>query len=151
MDCFNTRAGGNVFFAGTYNGHPLVCAAALATIEVLERPGSYEHLFRLGEAVRAGLRDIMARHGVPAVVAGFGSVFVTYFMEGPVHSYADLLRNDVDFFLEYRRRLVEKGIFKLPMNLKRNHISLSHTDGDVARTLEACEDSIKEMKGRARG
>jgi glutamate-1-semialdehyde 2,1-aminomutase len=146
MDQFNTNPSGNVLFAGTFNGHPLNCAAALATIEVLESPGAYEHLFRLGERVRNGLTEIMERNKVEACVAGFGSVFLTYFMAGPIDSYTDLLRNDSQFQLEYRRRLIDKGIFKLPMNLKRSHISLSHTEADIDRTLQACEDTIKEMK-----
>lgn len=145
MDRLATRPGGDVFFAGTFNGHPVACAAALATIEVLEQPGSYERLFQLGDRMRAGLQQIMARHKVKSTVAGFGSVFLTYFLDGPVHSYTDLLRNDAQFFVEYRRRLVAKGIYKLPMNLKRNHISLSHTQADVDRTLEACEDTVREM------
>jgi len=145
MDNFNTRTGGTVFFAGTFNGHPMGCAAALATIEVLEDPRSYQHIFALGDRVRAGLRQIMERHHVPSTVAGFGSVFLTYFMEGPVRSYTDLLRNDAQRFVEYRRRLVDRGIFKLPMNLKRNHISLAHTEADIDFTLQACEDVVKEL------
>jgi glutamate-1-semialdehyde 2,1-aminomutase len=33
----------------------------------------------------------------------------------------------------------------LPTNLKRNHISLSHTYDDISRTLQAAEDTVKEM------
>jgi glutamate-1-semialdehyde 2,1-aminomutase len=146
MDRFSTNRGGDVYFAGTYNGHPLACAAAVATIEVLETPGSYEHLFSLGERMRHGLAEIMERRKIRSLVAGFGSVFLTYFMEGQVRDYTDLLRNDARFFVEYRQRLLDKGVFKLPMNLKRNHISLSHTVPDIDRTLQACEDSIKEMQ-----
>jgi len=145
MDRFNTRSGGDVFFAGTYNGHPIACAAALATIEVLEDPAAYDHLFELGARARRGLADIMARNGVRATVAGYGSVFLTYFMDPPADNYTDLLRNDAGFFIEYRRRLVDRGIYKLPMNLKRNHVSLSHSLEDIDWTLEACEDTIKEM------
>jgi len=146
MDRFNTRTGGDVFFAGTFNGHPVGCAAALATIEILEDPATYQRLFGLGDMMRDGLRNVMERHDVRFTEAGFGSVFLTYFMDGPIYSYRDLLRNNADLFVEYRRRLVEKGIFKLPMNLKRNHISLSHTPEDIARTLQACDDTIAEMK-----
>jgi glutamate-1-semialdehyde 2,1-aminomutase len=146
MDRFNTHPQGDVFFAGTFNGHPVGCAAALATIEILEDPATYEHLFTLGERMRHGLRNIMDRHDVRSTVAGFGSVFLTYFLDGPIYSYRDLLRNNADLFVEYRRRLVEKGIFKLPMNLKRNHISLSHTPEDIAKTLQTCDDTIAELK-----
>ena len=149
MERFNTTAQGDVFFAGTFNGHAACCAAALATIEVLERPGSYEHLFGLGERMRRGLAAITSRLGVRATVAGFGSVFLTYFMDGPIESYTDLLRNDADLFVAYRRGLLDKGFFKLPMNLKRNHISLSHTEAMVDRTLEAAEAVLKGLGSRA--
>lgn len=144
LDRFATN-GGDVFFAGTYNGYPVGCAATLATIEVLETEGSYEHLYEMGDRMRMGLTDIMARAGTEATVAGIGSVFLTYFMEGPISNYTDLMRNDSQKFIEYRRRLVERGIFKMPMNLKRNHLSLSHTKRHIDQTLQACEDVLKEL------
>lgn len=103
----------------------------------------YPHLFRLGDRLRAGLREITQRLGVPATLAGFGSVFVEYFLEGPIRSYDDLLRNDADLFVRYRRELIARGIFELPINLKRNHVMFSHTDADVDLTLQAAEDALK--------
>ena len=79
---------------------------------------------------------------MPAVVSGFGSVFVTYFLEGPVVSYDDLLRNDVDLFVGYRRELMKDGIFELPLNLKRSHFSYAHADEDVDRLLAATEAAV---------
>src|SRR5207247_7686177 len=78
MERFNPHAAGDVFFAGTYNGYAGAVSAALATIELLESGAVYPHVFRLGERLRAGLREITQRVGVPAVIAGFGSVFVEY-------------------------------------------------------------------------
>jgi glutamate-1-semialdehyde 2,1-aminomutase len=145
MDRFATRPGGDVFFAGTYNGHPLACAAALATIETLEREPVHEHVYRLGERMRRGLSEIVKELQIPATVAGIGSIFLTYFMEGEISNYTDLMRNDQNLFVSYRRGLLRKGIFKLPMNLKRNHISYAHTDRHIDRTLEACRAVLKEL------
>jgi glutamate-1-semialdehyde 2,1-aminomutase len=142
MDNFNTHPNGKVFFAGTFNGHAIGCSAALATIETMEKQNVHKHLFRLGDKVRAGLRDICVRLKLQATVAGFGSVFLTYFMNPPIDNYSDLLRNDQKFFIDYRRQLVERGIFKLPLNLKRNHISFSHTDADIENTLTAVDDVL---------
>jgi glutamate-1-semialdehyde 2,1-aminomutase len=125
-------------------------AAALATIEVLERPDSYEHLFNLGDRIREGLTEIIGRLGLTATVAGFGSVFITYFMEPPMADYTDLLRNDAEKFVTYRRRLIKRGIYMLPVNLKRNHISLSHTAQDIDQTLEAAEAVFKTLKDERR-
>jgi glutamate-1-semialdehyde 2,1-aminomutase len=142
MDMFSTTPGRPAFFAGTFNGHPATTAAALATIEKLEREPVHEHVFRLGERARTELQALYDRMGIPAVVAGFGSVFVSYFLEGPVVSYDDLLRNDVDLFTGYRRELMKEGIFELPLNLKRSHFSYAHTDDDVDRLLEATEAAV---------
>jgi glutamate-1-semialdehyde 2,1-aminomutase len=145
MDMYNTAPGGTVFFAGTYNAHPLSTTAALATLEVLEAPDTYTRLFGLGERMRTGLRSIVERLGIPATVAGFGSVFLTYFMEGPIRNYTDLLRNDATKFVRYRREMTDRGFFKLPMNIKRACVSLSHTEEQVDRTLEAAEDVLRRM------
>ena len=146
MNRFATKPGGDVFFSGTYNGHPVGTAAALATIEVLETQPVHDHIFRLGDKMRKGLQEIMERLGIKATVTGFGSVFLTLFMEGPINNYSDLIRNDAQMFISYRQRLLDRGIFKLPYNLKRNHISFSHTDADIEETLQACEDTLKELR-----
>lgn len=139
------KPGGDVFFAGTFNAHPVGVAASLATIEILERPESYAHLFKLGDRMRQGLREIVQRRGIDATVAGFGSIFLTYFMEPPIDSYSDLLRNDVAKFITYRRQMIARGIYMLPVNLKRNHISLAHTEADIDETLEAADAVLKEL------
>nr|WP_055503916.1 aspartate aminotransferase family protein [Nonomuraea pusilla] len=145
MDQFSSRPGAPVFFAGTYNGHPAVVAAALATLRKLRAEPVHEHVFRLGERVRAELPGVLAPLGVPAVVTGYGSVFVTYFMDELPRTYEDLLANDTGMFVGYRRRMVDQGIFELPLNLKRSHLSYAHTDADVDRLLEATERAVREQ------
>ena len=145
MEMFSTTPGRPAFFAGTFNGHPPTAAAALATIDKLQREPVYEHVFALGERTRQGLRELYARLGVPVWVSGFGSVFVTYFLEGEPSSYDDLLANDADLFTGYRRELMKHGIFELPLNLKRSHFSYAHTDDDVDRLLEATEVAVSTV------
>ncbi|HEX4519041.1 MAG TPA: aspartate aminotransferase family protein [Gaiellaceae bacterium] len=142
MELFSTTPGRPAFFAGTFNGHPPTAAAALATIDKLQREPVHEHVFALGERTRQGLRELYGRLGVPVHVSGFGSVFVTYFLEGTPTSYDDLLANDVDMFVGYRRELMKHGIFELPLNLKRSHFSYAHTDDDVDRLLEGTEEAV---------
>jgi glutamate-1-semialdehyde 2,1-aminomutase len=144
MDQFSSRPGGPAFFAGTYNGHPLCAAAALATIHKLRTEPVHEHIFRLGDRVRAGLTGILADLGVPAVVTGYGSVFVTYFMDSgqPPRNYCDLLSNDAAVFVGYRRHVINDGYFELPLNLKRSHISYAHTDQQIDGYLESVRPAI---------
>ena len=69
-------------------------------------------------------------------------------MEGPLESYDDVLRNDTELFMAYRRELIGRGIFEMPESLGRSHISYSHSDDDVDRTLEAAEESLRAALDR---
>lgn len=148
MQRFGTT-GGPVFFAGTYNAHPYSIAACLATIDELEGGQVHRRLFQYGDRIRQGMQAVYEELGVRAYVTGFGSVFVTYFLEPPVESYTDLLRNDKEFFVRERRRMIEEGIFMLPMNLKRNHISAAHTEADIKLTLEKARKVLRAEAPRA--
>ena len=140
-----SSAGGDVFVGGTYNGHPLATAAALATISELEDGTVHERIFRLGVKARRGLQAIADRLDIDMTVAGYGSVLVPYFMSGAITRYADLLRNNTEADTRFRREMVKRGIFMLPLAMKRNHISAAHTDADVDRTLDIAEDVLKSM------
>jgi glutamate-1-semialdehyde 2,1-aminomutase len=143
MDRFNTTRDGDVHFGGTFNGNAVSVEAALATIEYLETHDVHAHVYRLGERMRAGLEEIGAEVGIPVVAGGYGSLFVLCFMEGPLRSYEDVLRNDAELFGRYRRELVARGIFEMPESLGRSHISAAHTDDDVDRSLEAARDALR--------
>jgi glutamate-1-semialdehyde 2,1-aminomutase len=145
MQRFNTQPGGDVWFAGTYNGHAVGTAASIATLEMMENEPVHEHVFRLGEKMRNGIREIHDRLGVDAIVAGFGSVWTTYFMNFEPKNYTDLQHNNAELYVKYRKKLIEKGIFKMPMNIKRNHISYSHTDIEIDTTLDIIETVLKEL------
>ena len=151
MHEFSTTPGRPVFFAGTYNGHPAISAAALATIHKLRTEPVHEHLFRLGDRARAGLDQVLDAAGVPHVVTGFGSVWVTYFMDGPAVSYDDLLRNNDELFVGYRLELLQDGIFELPLNLKRNHFSYAHTESDCDHLIASTEAAVNRALLKAGG
>jgi glutamate-1-semialdehyde 2,1-aminomutase len=140
-----SSAGGGVLLAGTFTGHPVGLGAALATIERLEEQEFYPRLFALGDRMRAGLGTIVSDLGITARVEGFGSVFVLYFLGGEARGYRDLLRNDDAAYLAFHRRMTDRGFLMLPLALKRNHISASHTENDVDQTLEAAAEVLAGM------
>ena len=57
----------------TYSGHPLACAAAVATLQVMEEDGIIEHSAELGaEVIGPGLREMAAKHDWVGEVRGTG-------------------------------------------------------------------------------
>ena len=58
----------------TYSGHPLACAAAVATITAMEEEGVVENADRLGrEVFGPGLAELAARHEIVGEVRGVGA------------------------------------------------------------------------------
>ncbi|MEU2393576.1 aspartate aminotransferase family protein [Streptomyces sp. NPDC007369] len=58
----------------TYSGHPLACAAAVATIATMEEEGVVEHAAHLGQDVLGpGLRALAERHPSVGDVRGLGT------------------------------------------------------------------------------
>ncbi|MEU7024576.1 aspartate aminotransferase family protein [Streptomyces sp. NPDC046203] len=57
----------------TYSGHPLACAAAVATMRVMEEEKVVEHAAHIGETVLGpGLRELAERHPSVGEVRGMG-------------------------------------------------------------------------------
>jgi 4-aminobutyrate aminotransferase len=54
----------------TYGGSPVPCAAALATLDVIQEEGLMDNASRVGEVFLAGLRDVAARHPLVTDVRG---------------------------------------------------------------------------------
>jgi taurine--2-oxoglutarate transaminase len=62
------------YFAGglTYSGHPLACAAGVASIEAFQEEGIVEHAAGLGPVFESGLRALADRHPSIGDVRGLG-------------------------------------------------------------------------------
>jgi taurine--2-oxoglutarate transaminase len=60
----------------TYSGHPLACAAAVATIEAMQDEGIVENARRIGdEVLRPGLKELATKHKIIGDVRGLGVFF----------------------------------------------------------------------------
>lgn len=69
--CLGARRAKGIFkpgnHGGTFGGGPMVCAAALATLEAMANEGLLANAERMGDLIRSGLREALA--GVPGVVS----------------------------------------------------------------------------------
>ena len=134
-----------VLIAGTYNGHPMVMAAAIATMETLLANQSeiYARLETLGAQMEAGLTKRFRERGITATVARQGSAFCAYFMDHAPRDWHDIAENhDMAFDLRYRQALIENGVYHFPLPTKQGSISAAHTEADIAQTLEITRDLL---------
>jgi len=125
--------------AGTYNGHPVAIAAALATVTLLKEHGVeiYGRLEKLGQLAEQGVLDILSAKGIVGVVARLGSAFSFYFMDHRPNDFHDLLlHHDFVRDVELRRKLIQEGIYFVPVATKQCSISAAHSEQDIERMIE---------------
>ena len=121
-----------VWQAGTFNGNAISCAAGLATLAELRKPGTYERLFRTGTRLRDGLVAAVRKHGLAAQVSGEAPVFDIFFTDREILDYRATLTADRDQIKRFNQELVRRGVVKA---VNKIYISVAHTDADVDETL----------------
>jgi glutamate-1-semialdehyde 2,1-aminomutase len=132
-----------VFLSGTLNGNPVACAAGLATLRELRRPGTYERLHEAGRRLRAGFAEVARRRGVPLQVLGDGPLAGVYFSPEPIRDQAGVDRSDRARLMRLNAELLKAGVL---VNLAAKfYISLAHTDADLDRTVSAFDEALARV------
>jgi glutamate-1-semialdehyde 2,1-aminomutase len=141
-----------VYHSGTWCGMPLVSAAALAVLDVLEQPDTYPSLHRLGERLRLRLQEVVQQHEVPMTVFGLGPVAEIAFTDEPVVNPK-----------QYQLKIGPEAIKKLWMSLVldgmltvgkgyipaiRCFLSLAHSEEDIEGLAASLERGIQRVFGR---
>jgi len=147
MDVVNpvTRAKDNrVFHGGTFNGHPTVLTAGMATLDVLAEPKTYPALNKLSDRLRNGFDDLFGRMGFDAKAVGPYSTFNIVFTKDRIADYRDAAHCDSKLRQRLDFGLLARGLHFHPD--KPFYTCTEHTDQDVDRTLKAAEEVLKLMK-----
>lgn len=127
-------SGDHVRLSGTFSGNGVSCTAALATLNELRKPGTYENLFRRGQQLMEGLSKAMEEAGVPCQVTGEPTAFQPWFSEEVVRNFRDMLAADPIRNTRLTEGLLDRGILKAH---EKFFISTAHGDAEIERTLEA--------------
>lgn len=128
---------GPVYQAGTLSGNPLAMAAGIATLDLLKGM-RYTDLEKKTETLCNGYGDLFARRGIPVRINRVGSMFTLFSTGEEVTDFASASRSDTERFGRFFRGMLSEGIYLAPAQFEAGFVSFAHTDGDIARTLEAC-------------
>lgn len=136
---------GPVYQAGTLSGNPLAMTAGIETLKIIKADGFYETLFAKAERLVNGLGEITKRLGIKAVSGSVGSMMGMYFTDIAVKNFDDAKTSDLNRFSAYYKGMLERGIYLAPSQFEAGFMSSAHTDADIDKTLEAAEDTLKEI------
>lgn len=132
--------------AGTYNGHPVGLAAAIATVNILVENGKeiFGHLEKLGQQAEDGMKEAFADAGIQAVVARLGSAMAFYFMDHLPVDFHDLLaHHDFEKDVALRKKLIDRGVFMVPVATKQISISSAHSEQDIAFFINKLRECLQ--------
>ncbi len=135
---------GPVYQAGTLSGNPLAVSAGIATLICLRRPGTYRKLERLGQELADGLARSAAESGTPLQVNRIGSMFTAFFTATPVRDYRTACTSDTARHARFFHALLRSGVYFAPSQFETCFISLAHTGRDIAATIRAARQAMKE-------
>ncbi|KAB2332243.1 aspartate aminotransferase family protein [Cytobacillus depressus] len=131
-----------LFHSGTYNGHPTILAAGLATIKVLE--DEIDQVLRNTEKLKTGICSLFAKRGIAVQTVGLGSIFNVVITEKEkIFNYRDFqhsnfaLRKKLDF------HLLTEGIYTKPLN--RYSMATVHGEKEINYTLEAYNKVLTKL------
>ena len=141
-------ADGTVHQYGTFNGNPLVMAAAQATLTEVLTDAAYEQLESTNDRLRRGCDEIIAKHGLPCYTDGLGAKGCVVFASEPLREYRDYLTK-VDDDLSTLAWLyhMNHGIFMTPGVEEEWTLSIAHTEEHVQRYLDAFETFAADLMG----
>ena len=133
-----------VWFASTMGGNPVTAAAALATLEELRKPDTYQHLFALGEKLRSGFESILSELNITAQVLGDGPLCALSFTEEKVMDYRTAFRSDRAKERAFKLGLFQNGVFLNPLSTKL-YLSTAHGDEEIDMILSTGRKVLKEI------
>jgi glutamate-1-semialdehyde 2,1-aminomutase len=132
-------ANGSVLHLGTYNGNPMVMAAAEATLFDVLTHDAIAEAFRKNKVALKHANDVIARYELPAHTVEMGAKGCVTWALQPIQNYRDY--KATDFTLAYAQWIwgINRGVL-LPPGLDEQWLmSVQHTEDDIAHHGEVFE------------
>jgi glutamate-1-semialdehyde 2,1-aminomutase len=140
---------GPVYQAGTLSGNPLAMSGGLATLEILQEPGTYEALERLGARLADGLAKSAASAGVQIAINRVGTMVGLFFVREQgqkVTNFTQATACDTAAFARYFHAMLDQGIYLAPSMFEAMFVGTAHTTDAIDRTIQAAGKAFAASK-----
>jgi glutamate-1-semialdehyde 2,1-aminomutase len=136
---------GPVYQAGTLSGNPLAMTGGIETLKILGTPGTFAGLVARTERLCAGIGAAAREAGVQVFQTRVGTMFCTFFKEGPVQDWATAKGADTARFGRFFRAMLERGVYLAPSQFEAGFMSTAHSDEVIAATIAAARGAFKQL------
>jgi glutamate-1-semialdehyde 2,1-aminomutase len=131
---------------GTFNGNPLVMAAAQAALTEVLTPDAYRELEAANDWLLARCDELIERYGLPCYTQGLGAKGCVVFSAEPLREYRDYLTK-VDDDLSTLAWLyhMNHGVFMTPGVEEEWTLSVAHSERDLQAFADAFEAFARDV------
>ena len=133
-----------VIHAGTMNSSNPTVAAALTTINLLERENPYSRIFEYAEKLKSGLREAAKETGQNMIIQGLGPIVFTGFGEiAEARDFRDTLTLDKAKLGKFIAGMHNKGIRIIGRGLW--YIGAAHEEKDIELAVKTSEEVLQSL------
>ena len=136
---------GPVYQAGTLSGNPVSMACGRATLEVLDRPGTYETLEARGRQLEEGLLGAARDAGLPLSVTRLGSVLGLFFSPRVPASLEEVKATRGDLYPAFFHGMMDRGHAFAPSAFEALFVSSAHTEDQIASTVRGAAEVFRTL------
>lgn len=131
---------------GTFNGNPLVMAAAEAALTEVLTDDAYTKLEAANDWLLGRCDEIIEEYELPCYTSGLGAKGCVVFSPEPLREYRDYLTNvDGDLATLAWLYHMNNGVFMTPGVEEEWTISVAHTEDDLQRFAGALEAFARDV------
>jgi len=136
---------GPAYQAGTMAGNPASMQAGIACLEVLQTPGIYDEMDRLGGILEDGILTAAKKHGVTITLNRLKGALTIYFTDVKVENYEQAENADGEIFGRFFKLMLNKGINLAPSKYEAWFLTTEHTEADILETIKAVDYSFSQL------
>jgi len=138
---------GAVYQAGTLSGNPIAMAAGITQLSILKNnPDIYSQLNTLGQRLSNGLKQMIERYQIPAVVNSIESLCCLFFTGNPVGNYTEAKQSDTHQYQQFFVEMLNRGVYLAPSQFEATFVSAAHTVADIDQTLHYADEVLQKLK-----
>ncbi|RLE22120.1 MAG: aspartate aminotransferase family protein [Actinobacteria bacterium] len=136
---------GEVLHLGTYNGNPLVMAAAKATLTEACTPEAVDEAMARNHRLVVACQAVIDRAGLPAHTVEFGAKGCITWAPEPIKNYRDYKATDFDLAFAQWIHGINRGVLLPPGLDEQWLISVMHSEADAMRYADVFAEFVDEL------
>jgi len=136
---------GKVIHLGTYNGNPLVMAAAQAVLTEVCTPAATDDVIARNSRLLAACQSIIDGAGLPAHTVQFGAKGCITWAPQQIRNYRDYKATDFDLAFAQWIHGINRGVLLPPGLDEQWLISMMHAEADAMYYAEVFSDFVSDL------